>query len=233
MLIDDDCLIIEDCDGFAGKTITGQQYVKVNHKLIEKALAGAGRVCYNALSENAINVLLNSSAVNRNDVYPATSNDWSVGVGITAELVYKNRVLVDTDFSKDERKILCLLVNRAVLSLRIPLVKNMIVCGSSFCIMRMCTWYNVFIVVKVKSGRKMKFKIPGTVICSAENISKLSDLLWTNGYFIGEIDSDEDSDEESLHGRMSVYRRDLRARTQNDYKTIRKVIDEVLSKGNT
>lgn len=227
MLIDDDCLIIEDCDGFAGKTITGQQYVKVNHRLIEKALAGAGRVCYNASSENAINVLLNSSAVSRNDVYPATANGLT-GVGIAAELVYKNRVLIDSDFSRNERKIVALLVNRIIMSTHRPLI------GSVYCEKKYTEkeWYCAQIFVQTRANRKMVLKVRGAEICLAENISKLSDTLWRNGYFLSAVDSYQARDE-SIDSELDVYRRDLRARTQNDYKTIRKVIDEVLSEYNT
>lgn len=227
MLIDDDCLILEDCDGFAGKSIAGQQYVKVNHKLIEKALVGAGRVCYNALSKNAVNVLLNSSAVNRNDVYPATANGL-IGIGIAPALVDKNSVIIDNDFSRNERKIVALLVNRIIMSTHRPIV------GSAYCRKKYKEkeWYCASIYVEVRANRKMIPKVKGIKICLAENISKLSDALWRNGYLLGAVDSYPVKDG-SIDSELEVYRRDLRARTQNDYKTIRKVIDEVLSEDNT
>lgn len=78
----------------------------------------------------------------------------------------------------------------------------------------------------------MVLKVRGAEICLAENISKLSDTLWRNGYFLSAVDSYQARDE-SIDSELDVYRRDLRARTQNDYKTIRKVIDEVLSEDNT
>lgn len=231
MLIDDDYLILEDCDRFKGKTIAGQQYVKVNHKLIEKALVGAGRVCYNALSENAVNVLLNSSAVSRHDVYPATANGLLGllgSVGLAAELVDKNGVLIDSNFSRNERKILALLVNRVIMSTHEPIT------GSAYCEERYRekAGYYACVYVQAMANRKMKFETHGTKICLAENISRLSDKLWGNGYFLAGVSSYIVKNG-NINSRVEVYRRDFRSRTKNDYGTVRAIINAVLREDKT
>lgn len=228
MLIADDCLILEDCDGFAGKTIAWKQYVKVNHRLIEKALVGAGRVCYDASSENAVNVLLNSSAVSRHDVYPATANGLIGSVGLAAELVDKNGVLIDSDFSRNERKILALLVNRVIMSTHEPIT------GSAYCEERYRekAGYYACVYVQAMANRKMKFEKHGTKICLAENISRLSDKLWSNGYFLVEVSS-YIAKNGNIHSRVEVYRRDFRSRTKNDYGTVRAIINAVLMEDKT
>lgn len=149
------------------------------------------------------------------------------GVGIAPVLVDKNSGMIDNDFSRNERKIVALLVNRIIMSTHRPIV------GSAYCEKKYRKeWYCARIYVEVRANRKMIPKVKGIKICLAENISKLSDALWRNGYFLGAVDSYPVKDG-SIDSELEVYRRDLRTRSKNDYETIRKVINTVLREDKT
>lgn len=171
MIIWGDKIGIEPCDGFRAAHIAGKDIVTVDVNRVNEVAKHASRVIYNALDKKAVDILIHSNA-RKKICYPFVSfqNEF-----LELTDIYESYSECNDVTQNNAYRLMSLLVNRAVLATNWSIDQ---------------AWSNRInggipqIGIETKSYSRIVVEVEKGTLSSIYGIAKISDKLWSKGYYI-------------------------------------------------